>query len=123
MRSEYDFGRGQRGKFHRPGARLRVPVYLDAPARKHVEVTVGESVRIIRELQGLSQNQLAAAAGIPRTRISNVERGRVNLGVERAKALARALHEAIQNIEDAIRMYLAATDEQLRSPTPTRRAP
>jgi hypothetical protein len=30
MRSEYDFSRGRRGKFHRAGARLRVPVYLDA---------------------------------------------------------------------------------------------
>jgi DNA-binding XRE family transcriptional regulator len=61
-------------------------------APKRIEVSVGESVRIIREMQGLSQNQLAAAAGIPQATISSIERGRVNLGVERAKALARALH-------------------------------
>jgi transcriptional regulator with XRE-family HTH domain len=29
------------------------------PAKKRAEVSVGESVRIIRELQGLSQNELA----------------------------------------------------------------
>jgi len=29
------------------------------PAKRRVEVSVGESVRIVRELQGLSQNQLA----------------------------------------------------------------
>ena len=29
------------------------------PAKKQLKVSVGESVRIIRELQGLSQNQLA----------------------------------------------------------------
>ena len=33
-------------------------------ARKRVTVSVGESVRIIRELQGLSQNQLAQRTGI-----------------------------------------------------------
>jgi len=29
------------------------------PARRRVAVSVGESVRIVRELQGLSQNELA----------------------------------------------------------------
>jgi transcriptional regulator with XRE-family HTH domain len=68
-----------------------------SPAKKRVEVSVGESVRIVRELQGLSQNQLAAASGIPQATISSIERGRVNLGVERAKVLARALrvHPAV----------------------------
>ena len=35
------------------------------PAKKRATVSVGESVRIIRELQGLSQNQLAERTGIP----------------------------------------------------------
>lgn len=67
------------------------------PARKRIEVSVGESVRIIRELQGLSQNQLAEASGIPQATISAIENGRVNLGVERAKVLAIALqcHPAV----------------------------
>lgn len=60
-------------------------------ARKRVEVTPGESVRIIRELQELSQNQLSELSGIPQATISAIENGRVNLGVERAKALALAL--------------------------------
>jgi hypothetical protein len=33
-------------------------------AKKHIEVSVGESVRILRELQELSQNQLSAMTGI-----------------------------------------------------------
>lgn len=61
------------------------------PAKKRVSVSVGESVRIMRELQELSQNQLASLSGIPQTTISAMENGRVRLGVERAKALARAL--------------------------------
>lgn len=62
------------------------------PASKRIEVTPGESVRIIRELQGLTQTQLSALCGIPQTTISSIETGRVNLGVERAKVLAAALH-------------------------------
>lgn len=66
-------------------------------AKKNVGVPVGGSVRIIRELQELSQNQLAALTGIPQSTISAIENNRVNLGVERAKVLARALscHPAV----------------------------
>jgi transcriptional regulator with XRE-family HTH domain len=61
------------------------------PARNRVSVSVGESVRIIRELQGLSQNDLAKQTGISQATISAIENDRVRLGVERAKVLARAL--------------------------------
>jgi transcriptional regulator with XRE-family HTH domain len=64
---------------------------------KHVEVSVGESVRIMRELQELSQSELAAMTGIGQATISAIENSRVNLGVERAKVLALALqcHPAV----------------------------
>lgn len=67
------------------------------PAKKRVEVSVGESVRILRELQDLSQSQLSGLTGIPQSTISAIENGRVNLGVERAKVLANALrcHPAV----------------------------
>jgi transcriptional regulator with XRE-family HTH domain len=61
------------------------------PARNRVTVSVGESVRIIRELQGLSQNDLAKLTGISQATISAIENDRVRLGVERAKVLATAL--------------------------------
>jgi transcriptional regulator with XRE-family HTH domain len=61
------------------------------PAKKRINVSVGESVRIIRELQELSQNALAQLTGIPQTTISAIENNRVSLGVERAKVLAKAL--------------------------------
>lgn len=67
------------------------------PAKRHIEVTTGESVRILRVLQGLSQNDLAELTGIPQSTISAIENDRVRLGVERAKVLARALkcHPAV----------------------------
>lgn len=61
-------------------------------AKKSVEVTPGESVKILRELQELSQNQLAQFTGIPQSTISAIENDRVRLGVERSKVLARALN-------------------------------
>ena len=61
------------------------------PAKKRIKVSMGESVRIVRELQGLSQNQLAERTGIPQATLSAIENDRVRLGVERAKVLARAL--------------------------------
>jgi transcriptional regulator with XRE-family HTH domain len=67
------------------------------PAKKRINVSVGESVRIIRELQGLSQTELSKRTGIPQATISSIENDRIRLGVERAKVLARALkcHPAV----------------------------
>ncbi len=67
------------------------------PAKKRADVSVGESVRIIRELQGYSQNELARLTGIPQATLSAIEHDRVRLGVERAKVLGRALkcHPAV----------------------------
>ncbi len=66
-------------------------------AVKRVDVSIGDSVRIMRELQELSQNELSALTGIAQSTISAIERERINLGVERAKVLARALrcHPAV----------------------------
>jgi len=66
-------------------------------AKKRIDVSVGESVKIIRELQELSQNDLAGLTGIPQSTISAIENDRVQIGVERVKVLARALqcHPAV----------------------------
>ena len=66
-------------------------------AKKLVDVSVGESVRILRELQEMSHSQrrhVRSARMAPRRPIEN---DRVNLGVERAKVLARVLkcHPAV----------------------------
>ncbi len=67
------------------------------PAKRRVSVSVGESVRILRELQEYSQNDLARLTGIPQATLSAIENDRIRLGVERAKVLARALkcHPAV----------------------------
>ena len=66
-------------------------------AKKHIIVSVGESVRIMRELQELSQNRLSELTGIPQATLSAIENNRISLGVERSKTIAKALkcHPAV----------------------------
>jgi transcriptional regulator with XRE-family HTH domain len=70
---------------------------LPSGEKKRAEVSVGESVRILRELREFSQSELSRLTGIAEATISAIEKDRVNLGVERAKVLARALrcHPAV----------------------------
>ena len=37
MEKEYDFSKGERGKFHRPDIRLNLPVYLESEVLAFVE--------------------------------------------------------------------------------------
>jgi transcriptional regulator with XRE-family HTH domain len=68
-----------------------------SPARKRIDVSPGESLRILRDLQALSQTELSTLSGVSRSTLSAIENDRVNLGVERATVLARALkcHPAV----------------------------
>lgn len=68
-----------------------------SPAKVRRRLSVGRSVRIARELNELSQNELAGLTGIAQSTISAIETDRVKLGAERAKTLARALkvHPAV----------------------------
>lgn len=67
------------------------------PAKNRIAMTPGQSLKVIRELQELSQNELAKISGLPQSTISGMESGRINIGVERAKVLAEALrvHPAV----------------------------
>ena len=37
MRKEYDFSKGERGKFYRPDMKLNIPVYLDEEVSAFVD--------------------------------------------------------------------------------------
>lgn len=68
-----------------------------APAKSRSALLPGQAVRIARELQGWTQSELARRADLTQATVSAIEKGRVNLGVDRAKALARVLrvHPAV----------------------------
>ncbi len=55
-------------------------------------MTLGERLKRLRELAGISQGELARRAGINRPTISQLESGQIkNITVETAKRLAKAL--------------------------------
>jgi len=67
------------------------------PARRHVHVTSGETIRILREKKGWTQNELARRSAISATNLSMLENDRLDIGKRRALALAKAfgVHPAI----------------------------
>lgn len=66
-------------------------------SKTRVVLSPGDAVRIAREMLGWSQNMLASRCGIPQSTLSAIESGRIALGVERAKKLAKSmsLHPAV----------------------------
>ncbi len=67
------------------------------PARVDVSVTPGEMLRTVRELQELTQTQLATMTGMAQSNLSALETGAREMGRERALVLAKALsvHPAV----------------------------
>jgi transcriptional regulator with XRE-family HTH domain len=67
------------------------------PERLHATLTPAKSLKIARELQGLSQSELARQSGIPQSAISAFESGEEDMGIKRIKILAAALkvHPAV----------------------------
>ena len=61
-------------------------------AKSCVNITSGELLKILRQQNMLSQNELATKTRLTQATISSIENGNINLGIERAKTLAKALH-------------------------------
>ena len=67
-----------------------------------VAITQGTALRILREKNGFSQNKLAELTGLTQSTLSSIENDRINIGIERAKTLARVLnvHPAVLAFPD-----------------------
>ncbi len=66
-------------------------------ARAHARLTTADVIRMLRELKGWTQQELARRSGINAPNISMLENGRVEIGKKRAEQLAKAfdVHPAI----------------------------
>jgi len=56
-----------------------------------IRVTPGKSVQIIRQVQNLSQRDLARAVGVPSSTIAEIELDKIRPGAMLTGALAKAL--------------------------------
>lgn len=61
-------------------------------AKIRYPLTPGETLKQLRELQGLSQNDLSQMTGVPQSNISALENGTCQIGRDRAIVFAKALH-------------------------------
>ncbi|MBN8733364.1 MAG: hypothetical protein J0L64_22710 [Acidobacteria bacterium] len=50
MKAEYDFSKGERGKFYRPDAELRLPIYLDADVQDYLAARAAEKGVALNDL-------------------------------------------------------------------------
>lgn len=67
------------------------------PEKRHAKLTPGRALQIARELQELSQSELARRTGIAQSAISAFESGSQEMGLRRVRVLAEALgvHPAV----------------------------
>lgn len=66
-------------------------------AKTHVVLSTGEVIRMLRELKGWTQAELARRSGITATNLSLLENKKVEIGKRRAEQLAKTfdIHPAI----------------------------
>jgi len=66
-------------------------------AKSHTVLSTGEVIRLLRELKGWTQAELAHKSGISATNISLLENEKVEIGKKRAEQLAKTfdVHPAI----------------------------
>jgi len=74
---------------------------MQASAAKLLK-TFGRSIRMLRKQRGLSQEDLAEAAGMSRNYISDIERGVRNPGLLALIALAKALKVSLRELVEEI---------------------
>ena len=60
-------------------------------AKVNIEITPGEMLKVLRELQGLTQKELSLMTKVPQSNISAIESGSRQLGRERTLIFAKAL--------------------------------
>ena len=67
------------------------------PAKEHAVLTTGEVIKMLRELKGWTQEELAKYCAINAKNISMLENNKVEIGKKRALQLATAfdVHPAI----------------------------
>ncbi len=67
------------------------------PAKPHAKLATGEVIRMLRDLKGWTQAELAKRSGISATNISLLENDKVEIGKKRVEQIAKAfsVHPAI----------------------------
>ncbi len=68
--------------------------------KSNINEEVGFNIRRIREERGLSQEELAALAGLHRAYVGQIERGEKNIGLKNLEKIAKALEVPVRFLVD-----------------------
>jgi transcriptional regulator with XRE-family HTH domain len=79
------------------------------PAKQHATLTTGEVIKMLRELKGWTQEELAKRCSINATNISLLENDKLDIGKKRAEQLAHAFE-----VHPAIIMFPEYESEEIR---------
>jgi hypothetical protein len=75
MRREYDFSKGVRGKFYRPGAKLLIPVYLEAEVQAFVaERAAKDGTGVSEVVNDMLRREIAIEPGKAKKTTKRVKR-------------------------------------------------
>jgi len=79
------------------------------PAKRRAILTTGEVIKMLRELKGWTQEELAKHCLINATNISLLENDRLDIGKKRAEQLAKAF-----DVHPAIIMFPEYESEEIK---------
>jgi len=68
--------------------------------KSNINEEVGFNIRRIREVRGISQEELAVLAGLHRAYIGQIERGEKNIGLINLEKIAKSLNVSIKVLLD-----------------------
>ena len=65
MKKEYDFSKGERGKFYRPDAELSIPIYLEPDVAKvfRSSAAVSQALRSLLRISATTRRLTRASSG------------------------------------------------------------
>ena len=79
------------------------------PAKPHAKLSSGEVIRMLRELKGWTQRELAERSGIGETNLSLLENDKIEIGKSRTEQIAKAF-----SVHPAIIMFPEYEAEEIR---------
>ena len=75
----------------------------DGITNPDILIRFGERVRALRRAKKLSQDDLAAACGLNRTYVSEVENGKRNVSLRNIEAIAKAIGVTLEKLFEGIK--------------------
>ena len=70
--------------------------------KEETRTRIGQRVKALRLMAGLSQDELAGRAGLQRTHVSRIEAGKYAVTLETIQAIAEALGMTVDIIDPAL---------------------